>query len=187
MIKKRFTDEEKLEIISYCKHDVWASMMFYKLILKPFVATKLLVGKIFGIPLPVCYTSTNAILAAKALKAERKSFTDTDRQDIEIPAELKQYITYSLPSTVVNRLCSSPDKFEVALFDNTVSYSNGGIHSVPTKPDGLRKKRPWFVHVKTGNGWSLINVDGGSFYPNVMVNLENLYLAVYLTLQSLQI
>lgn len=175
--KEDLTEEDKVDIISYCKHDVWATMMFYKIILKPFVATKLLVGKVFNLSAETCYKSTNANLSARALQAERKSFPDADRLDIEIPKELKQYIAYSLPAAVVNRLCASPEKFNAVLFDNDVSYSNGGIHSVPVRPAeiSIKSKFPaWFIHVKTGGGWSLINVDAGSFYPNLMVAWKGL-------------
>lgn len=170
--KVDLTEEDKDDIISYCKHDVWSSMMFYKLILKPFVSTKILVGKVFDLPISQCYSSTNAGLSGAALKAVRKSYPDATRLDIEVPKELKQYITYSLPSTVINRLCSSPEKFKTILFENEVSYSNGGIHSVPVRPAeiSIKTRTPaWFIHCKTGNGWSLINIDAGSFYPNMMV------------------
>lgn len=170
--KEDLTDEDKADIISYCKHDVWSSMMFYKVILKPFVASKLAVGRVFNIPMDVCYKSTNAKLSATALGAKRKSFPDANRQDIVIPQELQSYLNYSLPKNVIDRLCASPEKFEVVLFENDVSYSNGGIHSVPCRPAEIRVKTKfpaWFLHVKEGNGWSLINVDAGSFYPNMMV------------------
>ena len=170
--KEDLTDEDKADIISYNKHDVWSSMMFYKIILKPFIASKLAVGRVFNIPMDVCYKSTNAKLSAIALGAKKKKFPDAERQDIVVPAELKQYITYSLPAQVINRLCASPEKFETVLFGNDVSYSNGGIHSVPCRPFEIKVKSKfpaWFVHVKAGNGWSLINVDAGSFYPNMMV------------------
>ena len=179
--KKDLTQEDKDAIIFYCKHDVWSSMMFYKVILKPFIASKLSVGKVFNIPIDVCYKSTNANLSAIAIGAKRTSFPDANRQDIVIPAELKQYISYSLPSSVVNRLCSSPEKFDVVLFGNDVSYSNGGIHSVPCRPAEIKVKSKfpaWFLHVKSGDGWSLINVDAGSFYPNLMVAWKGLTRAV---------
>lgn len=179
--KEDLTDEDKDAIIFYCKHDVWSSMMFYKIILKPFIASKLAVGRVFNIPMDVCYKSTNAKLSAIALGATKKSFPDAHRQDIVIPAELKDYIAYSLPSVVVNRLCASPDKFDTVLFENDVSYSNGGIHSVPCRPAEIKNKTKfpaWFVHVKEGNGWSLINVDAGSFYPNMMVAWKGLSRAI---------
>lgn len=40
--KQDLTENDKAEIIDYCKHDVWSGMQFYKQVLKSFVATKLL-------------------------------------------------------------------------------------------------------------------------------------------------
>lgn len=176
--KQDLTEEDKDAIIFYCKHDVWSSMKFYQIILKPFVASKLSVGKVFDIPMDVCYKSTNANLSAKALGAKRKSFADKDRMDIVIPKELESYIRYSLPAEVVTRICQSPEKFDYILFDNLVSYSNGGIHSVPVKPAGIKKSDPWFIHVKSNDEWDLINVDAGSFYPNLMVAWKGLSRAI---------
>ena len=157
--KEDLTDEEKVDVIDYCRHDVWSGMQFYKQVLKPFVATKLLVGKVFDIPVDVCYKSTNALLSGRVLSAKRTSWPDRDRQDFTIPKELQSYIQYSLPSEVVKRLCASPDKFDVKMFGNVVSYSNGGIHSIPIKN----------LQVKSGDGWRLINVDAASFYPAMMI------------------
>lgn len=176
--KEDLTAEDKDAIIFYCKHDVWSSMKFYQIILKPFVASKLAVGRVFGIPMDICYKSTNANLSAQALGAKRIHHTDAERQDIVIPKELEQYIKYSLPKNIIDRICTSPEKFDVNLFGNTVSYSNGGIHSVPIKPVGLKKTDGWFIHCKSGDGWSLINCDAGSFYPNLMVAWKGLSRAI---------
>lgn len=179
--KEDLTDEDKAAIIFYCKHDVWSSMMFYKIILKPFIASKLAVGRVFGIPMDICYKSTNAKLSAIALGAKKKSFPDAHRQDIVIPTELKNYISYSLPKQVIDRLCASPEKFDYVLFGNDVSYSNGGIHSVPVRPYEIKIKSrfpAWFINVKSGDGWSLINIDAGSFYPNMMVAWKGLSRAI---------
>lgn len=172
------TQEDKDEIISYCKHDVWASMQFYKLVLKPFIATKLLVGRVFNIPMEECYKSTNAQLSAKALNAEKRKFADAEREDIQIPDGLKDYIRYSLPSTIVDRLCASKDKFEVNLFGNTVSYSNGGIHSVPIRPLSVKKTENYTIIAEADDEWALINADAASFYPATMINWHCLSRAV---------
>ena len=157
--KVDLTETEILEVIDYCRHDVWSCMVFYKKVLKSFVETKLLVGNTFDIPVDVCYKSTNANLSAKVLCAKRTSWKDSERQDIEIQKELQAYIKYSLPSDIVNRLCASPEKFDVKLFGNIVSYSNGGIHSIPCKN----------LQVKADDNWALINVDAASFYPAMMI------------------
>lgn len=166
--KQDLTDEDKVDIIDYCKHDVWSGMQFYKQVLKNFVATKLLVGQVFNIPIDVCYKSTNANLSGKVLGARRTSFADSDRQDIVIPKELREYIRYSLPATIIDRLCASPEKFNTKLFGNIVSYSNGGIHSIPVKN----------LQVKSDDEWALINVDASSFYPAMMIFCKLLSRAV---------
>lgn len=172
--KEDLTDEDKYNIIFYCKHDIWSSMIFYKKIIEPFVETKLIVGKVFNIPVPVCYKSTNANLSARANNAKKKRFNDENRQDIEIPSELRQYVRYSLPAEVVDRLCASPEKFEVELFGNTVSYSNGGIHSIPSRPVGILKKDAWSVIAEENDEWALVNCDAASFYPALMINWHGL-------------
>ncbi len=160
--KEELTEEDKKDVISYCKHDVWSGMQFYKQILKPFIATKLLVGEVFNIPIDVCYKSTNAKLAGIVLGAERKSFPDSDRPDIKIPKKIEQYVRYALPKTILDRLCASPEKFSAKLFGNDVEFSNGGIHSIPC--NNLR--------VIANDEWALINVDASSFYPAIMLELD---------------
>lgn len=180
--KKDLTDEEKEDIIDYCKHDVWAGMPYYKKVLKPFIATKLLVGEVFDIPVATCYASTNAILSAKVLGAVKTSWPDAERQDFVIPKELRNYIRYSLPSEIVNRLCLDSTKFNVKLFDSVVSYANGGIHSIPILPlyhnekEGkmLTPKMEKLYRLKnlkatSNKEWALINADASSFYPAMMI------------------
>lgn len=177
--KEDLTDEDKAEIISYCKHDVWSSMQFYKIVLKPFVATKLLVGKVFNIPMDVCYKSTNAQLSAKALGAVKKKFNDAERVSIVIPNELKDYIRYALPEHIVHRICTSKDSYEVELFGNDVTYANGGIHSVPIKPKELKKTEGFSTIVEANDEWALVNADAASFYPATMIHWHGLSRAVH--------
>lgn len=190
--KEDLTEEDKLDIISYCKHDVWAGMQFYRQVLKPFIATKLLVGKIFNLPPELCYKSTNATLSGHVLGAKKTSFLDATRQDFVIPKELRSYIKYSLPSNIVSKLCLSSEKFDVKLFGNVVSYSDGGIHSVPILPayynsylNGeiistklVKKVQVKNLEVKSNNDWKLINVDAASFYPAMMIHYKLLSRAV---------
>lgn len=176
--KEDLTDEDKADIISYCKHDVWSSMMFYKIVLKPFIKTKLLVGKTFNIPMDVCYKSTNAQLSGMAINAVKTKFTDADRTDIVIPEGLREYIRYSLPKEVVDKLCVSGDKYVVKLFGSEVVYANGGIHSVPITPSDVKRGRNWALIAESNDEWALINVDAASFYPATMINWHTLSRAV---------
>lgn len=166
--KEDLTDAEKEDVISYCRHDVWSSMMFYKIVLYPFIATKVLISEVFGLPIDVCYKSTNANLAGRVLGAKRTSFPDANREDIEIPKDLKDYIRYSLPHEVIDRVTSSKRGFTYKLFGNEVSYSNGGIHSIPVNN----------IVAESNDEWALINVDGTSFYPAIMIYWKTLSRAV---------
>jgi len=160
--KKDLTKEDKADIIDYCKHDVWAGMQFYNKVLKPFIDTKLLVGKVFNIPTADCYRLTNAMLSGRVLGAVRRSYQDSTRADIVIPLPIRNYIRYALPADIVDRVCASPANFTVNLFGSEVSYANGGIHSV------LEKK----LFVQEDDEWALINIDAASFYPAIMIYFD---------------
>lgn len=162
--KENLTEEDKREIIEYCKHDVYSTMITYQKISKSYVDTKLLVGEIFNIPIKDTYYMTNAVLSGKVLGAVKKTYEDAERQDIDIPKSIENYVRYSLPSSVINRLASGPDKFRVDLFGNNVDYANGGIHS--TICDNM--------YVETNDEWELINVDASSFYPATMIEYKTL-------------
>lgn len=185
--KEDLTDEDKDAIIFYCKHDVWSTMMFYKRILKPFIASKLAVGRVFNIPMSKCYCSTNAQLSGIAIEAVKSTFSDSKIRSMKVPAELEEYVNYSLPKDLVSKICNGPEcvedsfSFDYELFGNVVSFGDGGIHSVSIRPAEIRDKRKfpaWLLHVKSGDGWSLINVDAGSFYPNLMVHWKGLSRAI---------
>jgi hypothetical protein len=69
--KMNLTEQEKLDIIFYCKHDVFALHMEYCCAAKPYIDTKLSLGRTYDVPEKVCYASTNAVLAGIVLGAER--------------------------------------------------------------------------------------------------------------------
>ena len=54
---------------------------------------------------------------------------DEDRVDIELPNKINAYCREHVPEDILNRLLTSKELFKVRLFDNDVSYGNGGICS----------------------------------------------------------
>ena len=166
--KEDLTDEEKQELIFYCKHDVWSSMYYYNYVIKPFVDTKLLVGKTFNIAPAACYKSTNAGLSGIVLEATKSTFPDALRSDIELPKPIADYLKYTLPASLVERLCKSGDKFDIQLYGNKVSFGNGGTHSAPEDN----------VVYESNDEWVLLNLDGTSFYPSLMIAWKTLSRAV---------
>ena len=160
--KADLTEADKKDIIHYCKQDVYASMVYFVKIVKSYSDTKLIVGRRFGIPEATCYASTNAKMVALALGAKRTNFDDEERVDIVLPTQIKDYCYENLPSKIVDRICSSTESFEVQLFENTVVFGNGGIHSVYSDS----------MYVESNDEYALVNVDAASYYPSIMIQFK---------------
>ena len=107
------TEQDKEEIISYCKHDVWSTMQFYKSITKIYVDSKLTLCKVFNLPLETAYKATNATLVGKILGAVRTSYPDSAQLKITLPKQIEEYIKYSLPKSIVDHVTTSPEKLTV--------------------------------------------------------------------------
>ena len=160
--KEDLTEEDKEQMTYYCKHDVFACMYFYDKVMKGYVKNKLAIGKKFGIPEKECYMCTNAKLVSKALGARRVSFDDAEKIEIELPDKIKQYCYDNLPSKILDKIRTDTKSFEVKLFDNTVSFGNGGIHSVLCNN----------LYVESDEEWTLMNVDASSYYPSMLIQFQ---------------
>ena len=166
--KEDLTDDDKYDMTYYCKQDVYASMRFYTEIVHPYTLTKLAMGKAFNIPEKVCRSSTNAKLVAIALGAKRTTFADADKIEIELPKKIRDYCYDNIPYKLLEKLLTSAESFTTYLFDNDVSYGNGGIHSV-YKP---------CVYVESNDEWLLMNIDATSYYPSMLIQFDCLSRAV---------
>lgn len=167
--KVGLTDEDKDDMIVYNRHDVYATMYYYQNVSVHYVETKLLVGKYFNIPEATCYMCTNAKLVCIALGAKRKEFADAEKIDIELPSKIRDYCYANFDNDVLKRICGSIEPFEVTLFNNTVSFGNGGIHSTYDLP--LGKKEQGVLYVESDEEYCLVNVDATSYYPSIMIQL----------------
>lgn len=167
--KEDLTPEDKEDMTYYCKHDVYASMCFYNAVMKEYVENKLAVGKKFGIPERECYMCTNANLVSKALKATRTTFSDAETVEIQLPSKIREYCYANLPSKILDRIRTSTEPFEVNLFNNTVSFGNGGIHSVYKNN----------LYVESNDEWALMNVDASSYYPSMLIQFKCLSRTVH--------
>jgi hypothetical protein len=160
--KEDLTQEDKNEMTYYCKHDVFACMYFYNKVMKGYVKNKLAIGKKFGIPERECYMCTNANLVSKALGAKRSTFSDAEKIEIELPSKIKSYCYDNLPSKIIDKIRTDTKSFEVNLFGNTVSFGNGGIHSVLCNN----------LYVESNDEWVLMNVDAASYYPSMLIQFQ---------------
>ena len=160
--KENLTEQDKEDMTYYCKQDVYASIMWYLQIVEPYSRVKLLVGKAFGIDEATCYTSTNARLVALALNGKRKTFSDAEDTTIKLPDKIVKYCYDNFPNKLLERIVNNPESFEVKLFNNTVKFGNGGIHSVIDND----------VYVESNDEWMLVNVDAASYYPSMLIQFN---------------
>lgn len=167
--KEDLTEEDKADIIYYNKHDVYACMYFYLKVMKGYVKNKLLIGKKFGIPEAECYMCTNANLVARALGAQRVSFLDAEKIEIDLPKKITQYCYDNLPSKVLDQVRTHTSTPTMRLFDNSVDFGNGGLHSVYSNN----------LYVESDDEWMLMNKDAASYYPSMLIQFECLSRCVH--------
>lgn len=160
--KEHLTDEDKQDMTYYCKQDVYAAMIFYEYVVHPYTQTKLAVGRTFNIDERTCRASTNARLVAITLNAKRCTFEDADKIEIELPDKIKNYCYENLPTKILEHIRTSIEPLTVTLFDNEVSFGNGGIHSVYKNN----------LYVESNDEWVLMNVDATSYYPSIMIQFN---------------
>lgn len=157
--RENLTDEEKEEIIRYCKHDVEATirLLNYR---REYIDAKKMLSEMFNIPLSTALKSTNAKLCAIVLEAEpRKRAVETK---YTIPHKIEKYIRENLPENVISLFeYLNDDTKEVNLFDNKIVFGMGGIHSTYSEN----------IVTKEDSQTSLINIDVTSYYPNLMMKL----------------
>jgi hypothetical protein len=170
--KEDLTESDKADLEYYCKHDVWAAMVWYMTIVAPFVNSKLAVARVFNLPEADAYRCTNAQLVAKAVDAVRGQFADADRQDITLPPRIANYVRTNLPSDVVDYVCNNTAIKKVMMFKNEVVYADGGIHS--TYFTNQAKKETDILYAESDSEYVLLNLDVSSFYPSIMIVLDTL-------------
>lgn len=158
--KENLTREDKDLIIKYCKHDVDATCVLKKH-RQSYIDSKKMLSEMFDIPLITTLKSTNAKLCALVLQA--KQLYRLQATEFEIPAKVKPYITTELPQNILDLFKVFNDENQtVNLFDNTVTFGIGGIHS--TYSDN--------IIAKADDTHSLINIDVTSYYPNLIMNFN---------------
>lgn len=156
---------DKDDIIYYCKHDVYASMRVFFDVCYDYTKTKVLLGKKFGISEAVCRSNTNPGLTSILLKAVKMTFIDADNSVIELPASIKDYCISNMPQDILQKLLTSKELFSTRLYDNEISYGNGGVHSVYKMPEW----KDTVLYIKSDKNWSLINIDASSYYPSMLI------------------
>lgn len=164
--KEDLTPEDKKDVLFYCYQDVYAAMVYFKECVHAYTAQKLAVCKRFNIPEALGRTYTNAKLVAKSLKAGRSHFVDEDKIEFDLSKDIEGYCRENIPHEVLQHLLTSQDSFTTKLFDNKVTYGNGGIHS-EYNPQASKDSIP--LYIESGEKYVLINMDAASYYPSLMI------------------
>ncbi len=159
------TQEQKDDIIFYCKHDTYALHVLYVCVSEPYVATKLDLAETNGLSDKVAYENTNAVLVGKVLGAERVHGTTITDPTIRIyQTPLNDYIYKWVPKEPLEHLLTSQKARQFNLFGNKVHTADGGIHStiiLPTSKDTA-------IYAETTEYYGLFNVDLSGCHPSVM-------------------
>lgn len=124
------TEEQKLEIIDYCIHDVDALKPLFDQ-RKPYLKSKEILAKRYGISIENAYKATSAKIAAVILGGMGREIPQSN--EYVIPESVRGYVEKWLPETVLE-IFKTFDKLEKEdrtfdLFGNTVVFGVGGIHS----------------------------------------------------------
>ena len=175
--KLNLTQEEKDNIIFYCKHDVYALHVLYWTTSKPYIDTKIQLCDTFGLNRKTGYINTNAVLSGKVLEAQRVHGTTIIDPTISIyNQELAQYFEKWIPADIYQHLLTSQEGKTFKLYDNIVDTGDGGLHSVYDVPT-IGKTTP-ALYVESTDEWTMINVDASSCYPSVMIYCDSMSRAV---------
>lgn len=175
--KENLTEEDKAEIIFYCKHDVYALHVFYWTTSKPYIDTKIQLCHTFGLDTKTGYTNTNAVLSGKVLEAQRVHGTQVIDPTIVIyNKELDAYFKKWIPADIYQHLLTSQEAKKFKLYDNIVDIGDGGLHSVFDVPK-IGRITP-ALYVESTDEWTMINVDASSCYPSVMIYCDAMSRAV---------
>lgn len=166
--KEDLTEEDKLEVIKYCKQDVYAVMKYFELIVSYYCKNKELICKTFNIPLDIGYKSTNATLVGLVLGAKPRTFADENKIEITLPTKIREYCYTNLPHDILEKILTDTKSFEVKLFGNNVTFGNGGIHSTIN----CYNEDTDALYIESDTEYALVNVDAASYYPSIMIQFD---------------
>ena len=174
-LSRRLTEDELQSTIRYCRYDVDATELLYR-IRQGYLSNKAALGRIRGIDERKAMYMTNAKLTSVYLRAQKPDKPWTDEREYRYPDKLlKEYIPQEVfdffdrlhDPTVPNiNLFGGYDEkgnkvkgasLEIKLGDCEVTLAYGGIHgAIPTYTEEATETR------------SIRNKDVASYYPHLM-------------------
>lgn len=158
--KENLSEEDKKEIIEYCKHDVFATN---KLVGARwgYLNAKANCSRLSDLNEAECIKNTAAKVCAKMLHAKQKE--NLNDPYYEIPEKLKPLFKSKIHPTIIAQFegteLSNDFSYEVRYLKNNFVYGAGGIHS--TYEDSL-------YSISDGD-YILVNADFENLYPSLLV------------------
>lgn len=158
--KENLSEEDKKEIIEYCKHDVFATN---KLVGARwgYLNAKANCSRLSDLDEAECIKNTAAKVCAKMLHAKQKE--NLNDPYYEIPEKLKPLFKSKIHPTIIARFegaeLSNDFSYEVRYLKNNFVYGAGGIHS--TYEDSL--------YSISDENYILVNADFENLYPSLLV------------------
>ena len=158
--KENLSEEDKKEIIEYCKHDVFATN---KLVGARwgYLNAKANCSRLSDLDEAECIKNTAAKVCAKMLHAKQKE--NLNDPYYEIPEKLKPLFKSKIHPIIIAQFegteLSNDFSYEVRYLKNNFVYGAGGIHS--TYEDSL-------YSISDGD-YILVNADFENLYPSLLV------------------
>lgn len=158
--KENLSEEDKKEIIEYCKHDVFATN---KLVGARwgYLNAKANCSRLSDLNEAECIKNTAAKVCAKMLHAKQRE--NLNDPYYEIPEKLKPLFKSKIHPTIIAQFegteLSNDFSYEVRYLKNNFVYGAGGIHS--TYEDSL--------YSISDDNYILVNADFENLYPSLLV------------------
>lgn len=158
--KENLSEEDKKEIIKYCKHDVFATNKLVEA-RWGYLTAKANCSRLSDLDEAECIKNTAAKVCAKMLHAKQKE--NLNDPYYEIPEKLKLLFKSKIHPIIIAQFegteLSNDFSYEVRYLKNNFVYGTGGIHS--TYEDSL-------YSISDGD-YILVNADFENLYPSLLV------------------
>ena len=158
--KENLSEEDKKEIIKYCKHDVFATNKLVEA-RWGYLTAKANCSRLSDLDEAECIKNTAAKVCAKMLHAKQKE--NLNDPYYEIPEKLKPLFKSKIHPIIIAQFegteLSNDFSYEIRYLKNNFVYGAGGIHS--TYEDSL-------YSISDGD-YILVNADFENLYPSLLV------------------
>lgn len=161
--KENLTEQDKEEIIKYCKHDVFATNRLVKA-RWGYLTAKATCSKLSSLSEAECLKNTAPKVCAKMIYAKQK--THDEGMTYSIPERLDPIFRKTIHPTIIDNFVGQPlvNSFEysVKYLKNNFIFGTGGVHS--TLADSL--------FCKSDSNYILVNADFENLYPSLLTEYD---------------